>query len=82
MDVNHGSRSLKDGVYNIIDVHWEEDAKDARWRRILTLQDSDGTLTTINYHPILTENNVTLIGRVLERRRTCRSGAVRFSLIL
>jgi hypothetical protein len=78
---NHGSYSLKDGVYNIIDVHWEEDARDVRWRRILTLQDSNGALTTINYHPTEDENGVTLIGKVLEKQ-TCRDGDARFSIVL
>jgi hypothetical protein len=81
MDGNHGSPGLNEGVYNIIYVHWEEDAKDGRRRRILTLQDSNGTVSSINYHPANDEPGVTLIGRVLEKR-TCRSGHARYNIIL
>jgi hypothetical protein len=78
---NHGSPGLNEGVYNIIYVHWEEDAKDGRHRRILTLQDSNGVITSINFHPTNDEKNVTLIGLVLEKR-TSRSGHGRYSIIL
>jgi hypothetical protein len=81
MTENHESVVLKDGGYHIIDVHWEEDVKDCRWSRILTLQASDGTITTINFHPTADENGVTLIGLVLEKR-TCRDGGVGYSILI
>jgi hypothetical protein len=78
---NLGSIVLKDGEYDIVGVHWEEDIKDGRWRRILTLQASNGTITSINFHPTDDENGISLIGHVLEKR-TCRSGDVCFSILL
>jgi hypothetical protein len=75
------SRSLQDGKYEIIAINWLKDEKDERYRRILSLRASTGSVTRISFHPTIEENGISLIDKILEKR-ICRDGDICFIIDL